>query len=361
VKQSEATAGEQPELDGPSSEPTDLRGTLHEVSNALTVVLGWLQIASERGDGPVREAIERAASYARLGHGIARGAIGADSPNVDTERSATSLARDAVLAVTPEAERKQVQLKFESTVRGGDSVTDAPVVVQILLNLLLNAVAFTPEGGTVTLSLVEREGGLAFEVVDQGPGIPDDRASGIFGDGITTREGGAGVGLRYSRALAMRSGGSLSLARTMPSACFELRWPRSNIRSGARHPSIPPPGLAGSRILLLEDDAAVVDLIALALESRGVEVVSVTSKQALAELEQGRFAAALLDLSPIADDPRSALTAVERVAGPIPIVLISGSATGIPDSVKDDVKAWVRKPFEMGEVIEVLSGLITPA
>lgn len=346
--------------DGPASEPTDLRGTLHEVSNALTVVLGWLQIAAERGDGPVREAIERAASYARLGHGIARGAIGADAPNVDSERSATTLARDAVLAVTPEAERKQVALKFESTVRGGDMVTDAPVVCQILLNLLLNAVAFTPEGGTVTLSLVESDGGLAFQVVDQGPGIPEDRAATIFGDGLSTREGGAGVGLRYSRALAMRSGGELTLARTMPSACFELCWPRSNVRSGARHPSIPPPGLAGSRILVLEDDSAVVDLIALALEARGVEVVAVSSKKALSELESGRYAAALLDLSPIADDPKAALAEVQRVAGRIPVVLISGSATGIPDSVKDEVKAWVRKPFEMGEVIEVLSGLISP-
>ncbi len=359
MKQSEArAAGDQP--DGPSSEPTDLTGTLHEVSNALTVVLGWLSIAAERADGPVREAIERAASYARLGHGIARGAIGAGGPNVESDRSATSLARDAVLAVTPEAERKQVKLRFESTVRGNDTVADAPIVCQILLNLLLNAVAFTPEEGTVTLSLVERDGGLAFEVVDQGPGITEDRAATIFGDGVTTREGGAGVGLRYSRALAQRAGGALTLSRTMPSACFELRWPRSNIRSGARHPSIPPPGLAGKRILVLEDDSAVVDLIALALEARGIEVVAIADRAALEALAVGPFAAALLDLSPIADDPSSALAQVERVAGNIPVVLISGSATGIPDAVKDDVKAWVRKPFEMGEVIEVLSSLIAP-
>src|SRR5689334_12172948 len=62
---------------------TDLAAALHEVSNALTVVLGWLDVAAARlPDGSagasLSEALEVAQSHARLGHQIARRAIGAE-------------------------------------------------------------------------------------------------------------------------------------------------------------------------------------------------------------------------------------------------------------------------------------------
>ena len=54
-----------------------MAGALHEVSNALTVVLGWLDVAlAQLAAGSAREAIEIAHTHARLGHGLARSAIG---------------------------------------------------------------------------------------------------------------------------------------------------------------------------------------------------------------------------------------------------------------------------------------------
>ncbi|HKQ70859.1 MAG TPA: sensor histidine kinase, partial [Polyangiaceae bacterium] len=55
----------------------DLAGALHEVSNALTVVLGWLDNARANADGAALEAIEVARAHAGLGHAIARRAVGA--------------------------------------------------------------------------------------------------------------------------------------------------------------------------------------------------------------------------------------------------------------------------------------------
>src|SRR3954454_9465055 len=81
----------------PAEDPgADLAGALHEVSNSLTVVLGWLDHAKHRTPaGEARQAIEVALSHARLGHTIARRAIGAEVAEGNVTRSAVSVARDA--------------------------------------------------------------------------------------------------------------------------------------------------------------------------------------------------------------------------------------------------------------------------
>ena len=74
----------------------DLAGALHEVSNALTVVLGWLDVAYSRLEaGPARDAVDVARTHARLGHGISRSAIGAEAPDSTAQASGRSVAESA--------------------------------------------------------------------------------------------------------------------------------------------------------------------------------------------------------------------------------------------------------------------------
>ncbi len=348
-----------------SASPAELAAALHEVSNALTVVLGWLDIVGSRVQaGPARDALEVALSYARLGHGVARRAIGDGGGDGDgvggfaAERSAATLARAAVLGITPAAERKGVHLRFESTTSLDDWVADADAVAQILLNLLLNAVAFSPAGGVVTLTLREDGGGMAFRVIDEGPGVDPERASTLFVAPESTRTGGTGIGLVHSSAAARERGGELRLARPGPGACFELFWPKRPERADARPPS-EPVRLDGARVLVLEDDPAVLGLIELALEARGAVVISITNSHDIASFDLGTgLSAVLFDLSPIAEDPRGAIALLRQRAGHVPVVLISGSPTGAPDLGHDEVCTWIRKPFEMGEVIAVLRALL---
>lgn len=326
----------------------------------MTVVLGWLDGAlSGLPKGPEREAVEIALAHARLGYRIARRAIGADVSDVERERYAGSVARDAVLAVTPEARRRGVAVRLLDQSSGRELVSDAPSVLQILLNLLLNALAFSPGGGTVTLAVTRDGDSVRFEVADEGPGIAPERAEHLFAGPDSTRRGGAGIGLTHSAAVAEANGGGLELARSTGGSAFELSWPIVEARTDSRRPSRPGMVLGGARVLVIEDDAAVLSLIELALEARGARVVCATSCDEVGALlaNGDPFSAALVDLSPLADRADEILGALAGAAR-VPVVLISGFASGVPDGLEHHVRAWVRKPFEMGELVDVLTSLV---
>jgi len=65
-----------------------------------------------------------------------------------------------------------------------------------------------------------------------------------------------------------------------------------------------------------------------------------------------------MDLSPIQSDLAGAVTALRDTSPEARIVIISGVLGGLPDEVSTQISAWVRKPFEMGEVIETLGYIL---
>ena len=114
--------------------------------------------------------------------------------------------------------------------------------------------------------------------------------------------------------------------------------------------------LAGARILVVEDDDAVVDLLDTALTARGATVVSAKSPAALHDaLATGTFDAALLDISPIRDDLSGAISAVRGASPLAKVIVISGSAGNAPPLPARFDALWVRKPFEIREIVEALS------
>jgi signal transduction histidine kinase len=92
---------------------------------------------------------------------------------------------------------------------------DCARVEQILLNLLSNAVRFTPRLGTITVTLRPADEAVSVTVADTGTGIPPDKLTAIFepfvqvDSGLTRTVGGTGLGLTISRALARGMGGDL--------------------------------------------------------------------------------------------------------------------------------------------------------
>lgn len=344
---------------GPSEpEPDrDLAGALHEVSNALTVVLGWLERAESRlASGVAREAVEVARQHAELGYCVARRAIGAEVER-ECDRTALRVARDCVLAVKPEAQRRDLRVSVAQNDRHDILLQNALVAQQIVLNLLLNAIAFTPPGGSVTLSLHCEGDTAVFTVSDEGPGIPPERAENLFSGPDSTRRGGAGIGLCHSSALAAAGGGSLRLLHPGPGAKFELRWPAAEAKSGTQHNDVAVASLHQRRILVVEDDCAVMSLIELALEARGAVVVGASTIQELESSVAAHppFDAALVDLSPLEGATESALQLMRADNPQLPLILISGLASGVPDEAHAHFSDWVRKPFTMDEIVASLT------
>lgn len=338
-----------------------MAGALHEVSNALTVVLGWLDVAySKLEPGPARDAIDVARTHARLGHGISRSAIGAEAPDSTAQASGRSVAESALMGVRPQAEQRGVRLELELADSGSALLGSVGALLQILTNLLLNAIDFSPRGSVVTLEVREQDEAFVFAVSDEGPGIDPERVATLLTAPASTRKGGAGVGLRHSAALSRARGGSLSVARTSPGACFELRWPIAELRTGTTPKRVKRPTVMGARVLVVEDDAAVRSLVELALEARGAEPAVVASRKEFDAVlaKPGELDAALVDLSPLANDVAGAFQRLRERHPGIPVILISGVASGVPEDLASEVSAWVRKPFEMGEVLAVLASIL---
>jgi signal transduction histidine kinase len=110
--------------------------------------------------------------------------------------------------------------RIEIEVAGGSDRAvraDADRLRQVLLNLMANAIKFSPEGSTVQVRVGERNGGIAFEVIDRGPGISAEVAARLFqpfvqGEtGLAKKHQGTGLGLSISKKLVDLHGGRIEL------------------------------------------------------------------------------------------------------------------------------------------------------
>ena len=89
-------------------------------------------------------------------------------------------------------------------------------VIQILVNLISNAIRYSPEGANVRLSFVRTAGAASVTVADEGHGIAAADEQRIFErfERAHTKEGGTGLGLAISRRLARSMGGDVTLDST---------------------------------------------------------------------------------------------------------------------------------------------------
>ena len=140
----------------------------------------------------------------------------ADTAEIEPERvDAGALAEEVTRAAWSSAREQGIDLGIEPAVGPLPVQVQPGLLKEALVNLLHNAVRYTPRGGHVTVRL-QRDGGQArITVADDGPGIPADelhRAGERFFRGSTVKLPGSGLGLAIVRSIAGRHGGQLTLA-----------------------------------------------------------------------------------------------------------------------------------------------------
>jgi signal transduction histidine kinase len=168
-----------------------------------------------RADGPLRS------DYASYGNDIASAArhllsvlraMSEDPTQVHGLVDLASLSAEAVIMLESSAEERGVHIELERPEplrsRGQERA-----VIQILVNLIVNAIRYSPESGVVRLSFARTSGTASVTISDEGPGIPAGDEQRIFErfERAHTKEEGTGLGLAISRRLARSMGGDVTL------------------------------------------------------------------------------------------------------------------------------------------------------
>ncbi|MEZ4226934.1 MAG: HAMP domain-containing sensor histidine kinase [Polyangiaceae bacterium] len=233
----------------------------HELRTPLTSIIGYSEMLSEGIAGPLAgEQVEFVATIHEKGEQLLeliKGLLDLSKLESGTmslrksELDITPVIQDVAATLTPTARKKKVNIAVDAQGLLPTVWADAERLRQVFLNLTENAIKFTPEGGTVTLSVepsyLDRkadaeEGGLVLfsarraaievRVADTGVGIPENERGRVFDafyqvDSSSTREhGGTGLGLSIVRRLVDSHDGSVHIEQNEPQgAVFVVRLP----------------------------------------------------------------------------------------------------------------------------------------
>jgi two-component system CheB/CheR fusion protein len=317
----------------------------HELKNPLNLILMNAELISRTAQVANTAGVNRAVE-------IIRHTVHAQSQIIDDLLDLSRLTtgklalRRAAVELRPvieqivDAVRRDAQDKGVTVQVEGEDCTlfaDMVRVEQIIWNLIRNAIKFTPAGGKVTLRLGIDAGYGTIEVADTGRGIEPQFLNAIFdmfhqvGEKASTRrQGGMGIGLALVKSLAELQGGRVEAnsAGIDLGARFTVWLPLFKGTQGNDQADTPLAGLfQDRRVLVVDDDAETLDVLASLLRSEGAVVTPASSaRQALTEAAAGEFDLVLSDIAMPGMDGLELmheLRASERYAR-VPAIAISG-------------------------------------
>lgn len=334
----------------------------HELANALGAIAGWARLAKEgaRVDEAldlIEKSAETAWSAARtvLGEVSGQAAQASDPSVIDL----SAFVDEAARLLIPKALKKKVTVRTSIT-PGLCVAGDRSSAWAIVWNLATNAVEALPTGGMLTLQLTATGPLVHLCVTDNGPGMSEEVSARVFEPYFTTKRSGTGLGLAMVKQAVGELGGTVLLESAhgkgtrfqvdLPRAAH-AETPRRRVSSAKRSSGVFLAEHLDGRFLVLDDDAALRDMIATALQMRGAQVV-VASTLNEALQDKGPFKVALVDLL-LGDQRGDTAIARLRAAGSVKAaVLVTG--TDVPRRLTPGGKpdAVLRKPFELQELFE---------
>jgi len=291
-----------------------------------------------------------------------------------------------------QAERKKINLNI-SAGDGTDAryVGDELRLTQVVMNLISNAIKFTPEGGAVSLSAfeVQKEAGfstLRFTVSDTGIGMTKEQSDKLFNafeqaDGSITRQyGGTGLGLAISKSFVEKMDGRIwveSEPEKGSTFTFDVRLERASPQGEHDTPGSPPaapeaaadgvkamPDFSNSAILLAEDVEINREIIITLLQDTKIRIDSAENGlEAVKKFKDDpdRYSIILMDIQMPGMNGYEATKTIRSLdsdrAGSVPIIAMSADAfkEDIDRCLASGMNGHLKKPIEIEKVLETLS------
>jgi CheY-like chemotaxis protein/two-component sensor histidine kinase len=363
----------------------------HELRTPLNAVYGWAkmlqngQIRDEALAARARDAIVRNADiqvqliddlldFSRITSGKMR----LDMRTVDP----ADAIRGAVDAVRPAADAKGIRIQTTIGPASGTVAGDPARLQQIVWNLLMNAVKFTPAGGRIDVDLHRVQQGVQITVSDTGQGIAPHILPHVFerfrqADSSSTRtHGGLGLGLALVRQLVELHGGAVvahsqgegqgaTFTVSLPAAIGATRTETAPRPAPALSAVEPMSGLArldGMRVLVADDDREALALAEAILSGAGAEVrTCLSAADTLEMLKRWRPDVLVSDIEMPGEDGYSLISKVRALplsdGGGTPAIAVT--AYGRPQdrarSLEGGFNMHVPKPVDPGELTSIVA------
>lgn len=231
---------------------------------------------------------------------------------------------------------------------------DPDRILQVLTNLISNAIKFSPPASTVRIHAEAMHDKVLLKVVDQGRGIPPEKLDSIFDrfgqvePSDSKQKGGTGLGLAICRSIVQQHAGSVWAQQNAGAgATFCVMFPRT---ARSSDPIVPLEILERGEgsILVCDDDAGIRTVVGEHLRRQGYTVLEASSgHEALRIATANQLEAILLDmympglsgwetLQQLRDNP---------VTASVPVVVLSVLSSSLRGQLTGEAQGWVQKPF----------------
>jgi len=343
----------------------------HELRTPLNAILGWAdmlrrgRLDEARRDRAFQSIYDSARRQAQLIDDlldvsrIMAGTLRMERTAVDLK----TVVDDAVRAVQPAGDAKNVRITTEADSWLGFIQGDSARLEQVVANLLSNAVKFTPDSGTVHVQLTRVQDWVEIQVRDTGQGMSADFLPYIFepfrqADGSTTRvHGGLGLGLSIVKHLVEAHGGSVEAqsAGVGQGATFIARFPidpacanesRQPVARATSALSVETPSLDNVRVLVVDDDEESRLVVAEHLQRcNGVVFTATSAADAYDVLRRERVDVLLADIGMPGEDGYTLIRRVREGVVPVSASIPAAAITAF--AREEDRLLAVRAGFQM--------------
>jgi PAS domain S-box-containing protein len=230
---------------------------------------------------------------------------------------------------------------------------------EVLTNLIFNAVDALPRGGLIQITAEARDGAVALVVRDTGAGMDAATQARIFEPFFTTKVTGSGLGLAVVKDIVESHGGAIRVVSQVGGGtAFTITLPAAAAPGAVPAPPAPPPRQGRARILAVDDDPGLADMLRAMLAVGGHTVtVATNGAEAVRLFEQQSFDVVCTDLGMPGMNGWEVARHVRARAPQTPVILITGWGAALdPDELAAGTVDFVLpKPYRVVQVQEIVA------